>query len=179
MKMNRKRDLANLGEVYGESIVNEMLAFGPGAGRSASPSPSTPTAVVIKKEEEQEDHLPPINTEDSETEASMAKSELYKIHKASRELYNIIKDCSDLEPWVFSKITVAASYLEGVKNYLEYDKFKKEGEFGTDLEGAHQDNIVSRVKEMLHGEKKEVLEQVIRQVIFNLEALKTIQEDSK
>lgn len=171
--MNRKRDLKNISEAY----VNEMLAFGPGAGRSAAPTPNNPTVVAIKKDEStDQEEIAPLEAENTETEAYMAKSELYKIHKAAKELYNIIKDCTDLEPWVFSKITVAASYLEGVKNYLEYDKFKKEGEFEGGPVDAHQDAVVAKVKDMLHGEKKEVLEQVIRQVIFNLEALETLQE---
>ena len=108
----------------------------------------------------------------------MAKNELYKLHNASKQLYNLIKDGDDLEPWVFSKITVAARQIVGVRNSLEYNKFKTQGEFAPDHD-AHEFKIVSRIRDMLHGENKEVLETVLRQTIFNLEAIKTIEEDKQ
>jgi hypothetical protein len=39
--------------------------------------------------------------------------------------------------------------------------------------------MVMKVRDMLQGESKEVLEGVIRQAIFNLEALQTIEETKK
>lgn len=166
MKMNKKRDIVNLSEEYTQHVAGGAT---PGEGRDTVPTPNNPTQIVVKDQEELTALTPDHNTEETETETYMAKSELYKIHKAAKELYNILKDCQDIEPWVFSKITVAASYLDGVKNYLEYDKFKKEGEFDSEL-SDHSNNVVGKVKEMLHGESKEVVENVLRQVIFNLEA---------
>jgi len=171
--MNRKKDLVQLSEAYENMIVNELGGFTPGDGRSTVPTPNNPTTVsVSEKPEDCED----IHTDESESESSMAKAELFKIHKAAKELYDLISKSSDIEPWVFSKITVAASYLDGVRHYLDYENFKKDGEFNVDS-GGHEGNIVAKVRQMLHGESKEVVESVIRQAIFSLEALTPLQED--
>lgn len=181
--MNKKNELIKISEAYNEVVVNE-LNLGPGAESTAmAPSNNTPTVLKISDnkacedgEEGCETGMPAAGT--GETDADMAKNELYKLHNASKQLYNLIKDGDDLEPWVFSKITVAASYIEGVRNYLEYNKFKTQGEFAPDHD-AHEFKIVSRIRDMLHGENKEVLETVLRQTIFNLEAIKTIEEDKQ
>jgi len=170
--MNRKRDLVQISEAYENVVVNEIGGFTPGDGRSAVPTPNQPTEIEVKQPEECEDiHSP----EEVESESSMAKAELFKIHKATKELYELINKSKDIEPWVFSKITVAASYLDGVRHYLDYENFKKDGEFNVDLKD-HQGSIVDKVREMLHGESKEVVEGVLRQVIFNLEAISPLNE---
>lgn len=179
--MSRKGEITKISEAYKQVIVSE-LNLGP-AAETTNMVPSNNTATVIKLKDKEcgcengEDvkDSTDITPGGSETDADMAKNELYKIHNASKELYNILKDCQDLEPWVFSKITLAASYIESVRNYLEYNKFKKEGEFTGD-ETAHEYKIVSKIRDMLYGESKEVLESVLRQAIFNLEALNAINE---
>lgn len=179
--MSRKNELKKISEAYETMILNELGGSTPGDGRSTVPAPQHPEVIAIKKSEDEHEEIPGITEpkhEETETEAYMAKGELYKIHRDAKELYNLIKDCENIEPWVFSKITVAANYLNGVKNYMEYDKFKKQGEFDLDQTG-HHDNIVAKVRNMLQGESKEVIEGVIRQAIFNLEALQTIQETKK
>jgi hypothetical protein len=181
--MSKKNELIKISEAYNEVVVNE-LKLGPGPESTAmAPSNNTPTVLKISDNKACEDcedgwdaKAPTAGT--GETDADMAKNELYKMHNASKQLYNLIKDGEDLEPWVFSKITVAASYIEGVRNYLEYNKFKKQGEFAPDGD-AHEFKIVSRIRDMLHGESKEVLETVLRQTIFNLEAIKTIEENKE
>ncbi|NBW57840.1 hypothetical protein EBR43_08660 [bacterium] len=176
--MSRKNELTKISEAYEAVVLNELGGFTPGDGRSAAPAPTHPEVVAISTKPEDEQHLDSpadVQPHETETETYMAKSELYKIHRDAKELYSLIKDCDNIEPWVFSKITVAASYLNGVKNYMEYDKFKKQGEFDLN-DTQHGDHVLAKVREMLQGESKEVLEGVIRQVIFNLEALQTIQE---
>jgi hypothetical protein len=169
--MSEKQEVANITEAYKQIVVNEFNSISPGEGRSMSPAPQHAETIAIKNEDESNE-LP--NT-DVETEGDMAKGELYKLHKDSKDLYNLIGSCGELEPWIFSKITIAASYIQGVKNYLEYDSFKKKGEFNVDTAG-HGDMVSMKVKEMLNGESREVLETVLRQAIFNLEALETLKE---
>ena len=170
--MSEKQEVVNLTEAYKKVVVSEIQSISPGEGRSAVPAPQHTETIAIKTEDE----INPVDSlTDKDTEADMAKGELFKLNKDSKELYNLISSCENLEPWVFSKITVAASYIQGVKNYLEYDNFKKKGEFSIDK--SDHDNMMSlKVKEMLQGESREVLESVIRQAIFNLEALQTIEE---
>jgi len=57
-------------------------------------------------------------------EASMAKSDLRRLHEYSMELDQLIDDGDELEGWVQSKITKAADYIASVKHYLEYNKSK-------------------------------------------------------
>ena len=173
--MSEKQEVVNINEAYKKIVINELGGFTPGDGRLAVPAPQHPEVVAIKDQEEVND-TPRVET--GETESDMAKGELFKLNKDSKELYNLLSSCDNLEPWVFSKITIAASYIQGVKNYLEYDNFKKKGEFSIDK--SEHDNLMSlKVREMLHGESREVLEAVMRQAIFNLEALQTIEETKK
>ena len=37
-------------------------------------------------------------------------------------LHNILEDDENLEPWVQEKIAIAASMIQSVANYLEYEK---------------------------------------------------------
>ena len=55
-------------------------------------------------------------------EATMAKSDLYKLANYASELEQMIHDGEELEGWVQAKITKAADYLSSVKHYLEYEK---------------------------------------------------------
>jgi len=173
--MSEKQEVVNLNEAYKKVIINELGGSTPGDGVSTVPAPQHPSVVTIKNQEEIDQIK---GDETGETEADMAKGELFKLNKDSKELYSIISSCQNIEPWVFSKITVAASYIQGVKNYLEYDEFKKKGEFNLD-KSEHNNLLSLKVKEMLQGESREVLEAVLRQAIFNLEALQTIEETKK
>lgn len=175
--MSRKSELVKISEAYGEVVVNELSISPAAETTNMVPSTVSPTAIKISdaKAEGGEDL---IKTNNAETDSDMAKNELYKINKSSKELYELIGCGEDLEPWVFSKITLAASYIESVKNYLEYNNFKKGGEFGAE-QGDHEYKIVSRIRDMLQGESKGVVESVLRQAIFNLEAIKAIEESKK
>lgn len=168
--MNKKADLKKISEAYQAVKLNE-LNLGPGA-ETTNTVPSNNVATVVSLPDNEECEGLHGETDVTETESHMAKSEIYKVHKIAKELYNLIKDESELEPWIFSKITIAADYLEGVRNYLEYNKFKAEGEFNASHED-HEFRIVSRIRDMLKGENKSVVESVLRDVIFTIEAKQT------
>ena len=51
----------------------------------------------------------------------MAKAQLYKITKYAMEIMENLHDDDELESWVQSKITKAASYMSAAKHYLEYE----------------------------------------------------------
>ena len=176
--MSRKSELVKLSEAYNEVVVNELSISPAAETTNMVPSTTAPTTLKISDTAKPENCEDMSDVSNDESDANMAKNELYKLHKGAKELYNIIHEGENLEPWVFSKITLAASYIESVKNYLEYNKCKKEGEFNTEQD-AHEFKIVSRIRDMLHGESKEVLESVLRQAIFNLEAINAINEDKK
>ena len=54
-------------------------------------------------------------------EGRMAKAQLYKITKYAMEIMENLHDDDELESWVQSKITKAASYMSAAKHYLEYE----------------------------------------------------------
>lgn len=58
-------------------------------------------------------------------EGRMAKNNLNKIGEHASVLQSIIKDDENLEPWVQEKIAVAASMIESVGNYLQYENSRK------------------------------------------------------
>lgn len=57
-------------------------------------------------------------------EGRMAKNNLFKMAEYATALHNMIQDNQNLEPWVEEKIAVAASMIDSVKHYLEYEKMR-------------------------------------------------------
>jgi len=58
----------------------------------------------------------------SESDGHMAKSNLFKIIEYAHELYEIIDDNEDLEPWVEEKIAIAGYMMDSVGHYMRYEK---------------------------------------------------------
>ena len=54
-------------------------------------------------------------------EGRMAKQNLFKLHKYSKELFEMLDDHVEMESWVQEKISKAADYISTVKHYLEYE----------------------------------------------------------
>lgn len=57
-------------------------------------------------------------------EGRMAKGNLYKIAEYATMLQGLLVDNENLEPWVQEKIAVAASMMESVGHYLQYEKMR-------------------------------------------------------
>ena len=75
---------------------------------------------IYKKETKLiEDHGVPMNYNDYE--GRLAKQNLFKLHKYSKELFEMIHDYQEMESWVQEKIAKAADYISSVKHYLEYE----------------------------------------------------------
>lgn len=161
-------DIKSINEAY-KTVVNE-LNLGPGAEQNVVPTQNQPKLIKIDGQEECEGIEDTPKAEESET--YMAKNELFKTYKICKELHDLLDDSDNIEPWIFSKISVAANMLDGVKHYIEYNKFREKGSFDGE-HASHELNVVSRIKNMLHGESKDVIEGVLRQAIFNLEAIDT------
>lgn len=82
-------------------------------------------------------------------EGRMAKAQLYKIAKYAVELMQNLHDDDELEAWVQSKITKAASYMSAAKHYLEYESAHPPmvNEYAPMIESSKKkvDNIVEEV----------------------------------
>ena len=55
-------------------------------------------------------------------EGNMAKRSLYHMAAQAQQLHDMLQDDENLEPWVQSKITKAADYLEKAFKAISYDK---------------------------------------------------------
>ena len=78
-------------------------------------------------------------------EGRMAKQNLYKLHKYSKDLFEMLDDHVELESWVQSKITKAADYISSVKHYLEYEM-----EFGPEKNPYHSNFDDDDIEENVH-----------------------------
>ena len=54
-------------------------------------------------------------------EGRLAKQSLYKAHKYSKDLFEMLDDQVELEGWVQDKISKACANLSSVKYYLDYE----------------------------------------------------------
>lgn len=57
-----------------------------------------------------------------DNDGRMAKQNLWKMAEYSKELYNLIDDEDDLEPWVEEKIAIASFMMDSVGHYMQYEK---------------------------------------------------------
>lgn len=57
-------------------------------------------------------------------EGRMAKANLYRIAEYATMLQGLLQDNENLEPWVEEKIAVAASMMDSVGHYLQYEKMR-------------------------------------------------------
>lgn len=92
--------------------MNDMMV-GQAAGNFApAVMPSSPMQMPLK------------NADPDGYEGRMAKGNLFKMAEYATQLHGMIQDGENLEPWVQEKIAVAASMLDSVAHYLQYDKMR-------------------------------------------------------
>ena len=66
-----------------------------------------------------------------DSDGNMAKQNLWKMAEYAKELYSLIEDSDDLEPWVEEKIAIASFMMDSVGHYIEYMKHRQ-GEMSGD-----------------------------------------------
>ena len=88
-------------------------------------------------------------------EGAMAKQELIKLANYATNLQEHIEDNEQLEAWVQSKITIAATNIASVYHYMAYEK--KIGEYGDALDSAPISESQKRVLKFRLNEAKEKL----------------------
>ena len=91
------------------------------------------------------------------TEAKMARADLFKLAQYSFKLFKMINENQELEGWVQAKITKSADYIASVYHYMEYEL--KVSEYGDHLESAEMySESVRRVFEQKLLEAKKMAE---------------------
>ena len=126
---------------------------------------------IYKKETKLiEDHGVPMNYNDYE--GRMAKQNLFKLHKYSKELFEMIHDYQEMESWVQEKIAKAADYIGSVKHYLEYEMEHPEDKnaFDSDEYYEHVQHIDDIIPEPYGGAHRYPLKQaeLLKEKIINL-----------
>lgn len=89
----------------------------------------------------QDELKPQMPVDDSE--ARMARAELYRAAKNSMKLFEMIQEDQELEGWVSAKITKAADYLDSVYHYMEYQVKFGQGGNATSLDDITSDAAVA------------------------------------
>ena len=117
----------------------------------------------------------------NETNAYMAKQELYKIVKMAAMLHDIINDEEELSAWIAAKITQSSDDLDAVFGYKEYEQFRDQIENDVKIEeGSEKDlydsisnggtNLLKTIKGNIRNESRENIEKVLYEVISALES---------
>lgn len=90
-------------------------------------------------------------------EGRMVKNNLWKIAEYASEVYDLVHDDEDLEPWVEEKIAIAAYMLDSVGHYVKYEKHRghedAEGE-KDHFELPHDENHEEEHGEEMHGDEE-------------------------
>lgn len=86
--------------------------------------------------------------EGGEPDGEMALGQIMAMHERLSNLQKFIKEDTDLEPWVSSKITLADDYLNAVSDYLQYGE--DNSEYGLEAE-QEEDYNMGEMEEMKNG----------------------------
>ncbi len=169
------KDVELLNNLYNKQIVTEMNIGphgdqDPGAGLSTI----TPVAVDITSSEEDYD----------ESNTDMAKQSLYRLVKLAAMLHDLICKETNVEPWLFAKITEALHNIESAYGHKDYEQFKTKVEHDisniseeteTDLYNTISSGgvmILSKIRHILASESRENLESFLYETINALETKK-------
>ena len=186
------RDYNTLNELYDTKIIKENVGLGPLADNNNT-TPSNTQAVRIKMPpkrtcggEEEEN----TSSEDCEgydpssydSNGKMARQLLFRVHKLSAMLHDLLNNKDNIEAWVLSKITNAHDQIASVFGYEDYEAAlnSNHGMCGDNLEENNEEelfnkidagglNILDLLKSKLSRESKETLEKVLLETIILLE----------
>ena len=78
------------------------------------------------------------------SEAQMARADLYRGAKNAMKLFQMVQDGQQLEGWVQAKITKAADYLDSVYHYMEYQAKFGQGGVATSLDDITSDAQITK-----------------------------------
>ena len=96
-----------------------------------------------------------------ETGVRMVKQELFRIHKISAMLHDLLSDEENVEPWVLSKISSSLENLDSIFGFKDYQKYRQK--FQTDMNNVEENN-----EESLYNAIDSGSEQLINKLKLNL-----------
>jgi hypothetical protein len=133
LKMQMKADDELASEQPPEEIPAPDANMAPAAGPAPGAPPAQGGVPTIS-----EGHRITLDVEDDH-EVRMAQSSLYQVAKDAAALHAMLDHADELEGWVQAKITLAADYIERVRDYIEYETIRS-SEI-PDEEHHHEDEI--------------------------------------
>lgn len=179
------KDYHLLNEIY-TNKVNEMNLGPHGDNQDVIPTPNNITKITVPerpctkdKTVNKSEECEGFDTASYDSNSKMSRQLLFRIHKLSAMLHDLLNDKDNVEAWVLSKITNAHDQLEsafGYKDYesalnssgfLEVDENNEEAIANAINNGS--DNILKLLRTTLKKESREVLEKVLLETIILLE----------
>jgi hypothetical protein len=205
------RDYNSLNDLYNTKIIKENVGLGPKADNNTT-VPSTIEVARINMPPkrhcgENEEHCAyaaqgcecgecsectPSETSSEDCEGydpsshdsngKMARQLLFRVHKLSAMLHDLLNNKDNIEAWVLSKITNAHDQIASVFGYEDYEAAlnSNHGMCGDNLEENNEEELFKRIdaggldlvnllKSKLSRESKETLEKVLLETIILLE----------
>jgi hypothetical protein len=180
------KDFNLLNEIYLKK-VNEMNIGPQGDNQDVTPSPVRIKTIIPPEkhcscEDDEEENCEGRVNDESESNGEMSRQLLYRIHKLSGMLHDILNGKNNIEAWVLSKITNAHDQLDSVFGYEDYKSIKEpmNGVCNDNLEENNEEdlykaisnggnNIINQIQSILKKESRETLEKVLFETIVLLE----------
>jgi len=182
------KDFNALNDLYNKKIVNESVGLGPKADNSGViPSPDKMAQVVPPNkncncEGGHEEGCEGRVNDESESNGEMCRQLLFRIHKVSAMLHDILNGKDNVEAWILSKLTNAHDQIQSVFGYEDYKAVTEptDAVCGGNLEenneedlfkaiSAGGEDLVRQLQSVLKRESRETLEKVLFETIVLLE----------
>ena len=202
------KDFHLLNEIYNNKVYSEMNVGPKGDNEDVTPTPNNivkmrvPERTCMKGEGEEhcaaaakgckcggcpeckENQKPSEDCEgfDATTydsNSKMSRQLLYRIHKLSAMLHDLLNNKDNVEAWVLSKITNAHDQLQSAFGYEDYENALNAQGFSEVEENNEEalinainlggDNVIATLRKALKRESREVLEKVLLETIVLLE----------
>lgn len=106
------------------------------------------------EDEMRDDMDDPVDEDDFE-DGEMARTQISQILEDAKELYNLVDSMADLEPWVQSKLTRAADYMNTLSEYLDHSEEAQEKLGRDEDDGDDEDPMEEMIEDEVEEEMRE------------------------
>jgi len=180
------KDYNALNDLYDKKIINENVGLGPVADQQITPTTSKLKKVQIPpekncgcKEECNNEECEGFDALSYDSNSKMARQLLFRVHKLSAMLHDLLNNKDNVEAWVLSKITNAHDQLQSVFGYEDYEQALNASGLEEVEENNEEEltaaisqggeNLMKILRSSLRKESRENLEKVLLETIVLLE----------
>ena len=182
------KDYHKLNDIYNSTIIRESVDEINRTSPEGGPDTTRVHGLVKRPclnnscEEDCEGEMSINNDDDSN--ASMAKQNLFRIVKMAAMLHDLVGKSGEIEAWVLTKIATALDHLDSVYGYEDYQNYKQQVD--VDLQNIEEEtekdlyssissggiSLLAMLRKTLATESRDVLEAVVYEAVSALEARK-------